>query len=130
MIVAWPFLEALVTGDRREHHLLQRPRDAPVRTAFLAAMVTVYGLLWLAGGNDIMATHLHLSLNAITYVMRVSVFVVPTAVFLVARSWCLGLQRADRDLLLHGGETGVIVRSAEGGHRSGTSGSVPSGRLS
>ena len=116
MIVAWPFLEAWVTGDRREHHLLQRPRDAPVRTAFLAAMVTVYGLLWLAGGNDIMATHLHLSLNAITYVMRVSVFVVPTAVFLVARSWCLGLQRADRDLLLHGRETGVIVRSAEGGY--------------
>ena len=116
MIVAWPFLEAWVTGDRREHHLLQRPRDAPVRTAFLAAMVTLYGLLWLAGGNDIMATHLHLSLNAITYVMRVAVFVVPIAVFLVARSWCLGLQRADRDLLLHGRETGMIVRSAEGGY--------------
>ena len=25
----WPFLEAWVTGDKREHHLLQRPRNAP-----------------------------------------------------------------------------------------------------
>ena len=115
-IVLWPFMEAWVTGDRREHHLLQRPRDAPVRTAFLAAMVTLYGLLWMAGGNDILATHFHLSLNEITYVMRGAVFVLPAAVFLVARAWCLGLQRADRDLLLHGRETGVIVRSPEGGY--------------
>src|SRR4249919_1054705 len=41
MIIGWPFLEAWVTGDKREHHLLQRPRNAPTRTAFLAAMVTV-----------------------------------------------------------------------------------------
>ncbi len=116
MIVGWPFLEAWVTGDRREHHLLQRPRDAPTRTAFLAAMVCVYGLLWMAGGNDILATRLHLSLNQITYVMRVAVLVVPVLVFLVARAWCLGLQRADRDRLLHGRETGVVVRSPEGGY--------------
>ncbi len=34
-VLAWPFLEAWVTGDKREHHLLQRPRNAPTRTAFL-----------------------------------------------------------------------------------------------
>jgi ubiquinol-cytochrome c reductase cytochrome b subunit len=117
MIVLWPFMEAWVTGDRREHHLLQRPRDAPVRTAFLAAMITVYGLLWLAGGNDIVATHFHLSLNEVTQVMRVAVFVIPPVVFYVARTWCLGLQRADRERLLHGRETGVIVRAADGGYR-------------
>jgi ubiquinol-cytochrome c reductase cytochrome b subunit len=116
MIAGWPFLEAWVTGDRREHHLLQRPRDAPTRTAFLAAMVCVYGLLWMAGGNDILATRLHLNLNQITHVMRAAVLVVPVLVFLVARAWCLGLQRADRDRLLHGRETGVVVRSSEGGY--------------
>jgi ubiquinol-cytochrome c reductase cytochrome b subunit len=115
-IVGWPFLEAWVTGDRREHHVLQRPRDAPTRTAFLAAMVTVYGLLWAAGGNDILATHFHWSLNSVTYFMRGAVFVLPTVVFHVARRWCIGLQRADRDRLLHGSETGVIVRSPEGGY--------------
>ena len=55
IVLAWPFLEAWVTGDKREHHLLQRPRNAPTRTAFLVAMITLYGLLWAAGGNDLIA---------------------------------------------------------------------------
>jgi ubiquinol-cytochrome c reductase cytochrome b subunit len=63
LFLSYPFLESWVTGDKREHHLLQRPRNAPTRTAFLAAMVTAYGLLWAAGGNDILATQLHLSVN-------------------------------------------------------------------
>ena len=116
MIIGWPFLEQWVTGDKREHHLLQRPRNAPTRTAFLAAMVTEYGLLWAAGGNDILATHFHWSLNSITYFMRGAIFIVPAIVFYVTRRWCIGLQRADNDLLLHGYETGIIMRSPEGGY--------------
>src|SRR3954449_6488389 len=116
MIIGWPFLEAWVTGDKREHHLLQRPRNAPTRTAFLAAMVTVYGLLWAAGGNDIIATQLHMNLNKITYFMRAAVFIIPPIVFYVTRRWCIGLQRADTDRLLHGYETGIIMRSPDGGY--------------
>jgi ubiquinol-cytochrome c reductase cytochrome b subunit len=116
MIIGWPFLEAWVTGDKREHHLLQRPRNAPTRTAFLAAMVTVYGLLWAAGGNDILATHFHWSLNSITYFMRAAIFIIPLIVFYITRRWCIGLQRADNDRLLHGYETGIIMRSPEGAY--------------
>ncbi len=116
MIIGWPFLEAWVTGDKREHHLLQRPRNAPTRTAFLAAMVTVYGLLWAAGGNDILATHLHMNLNSITYFMRAAIFVIPPIVFYVTRRWCIGLQRADNDRLLHGYETGIIMRAPNGAY--------------
>ena len=116
MIIGWPFLEAWVTGDRREHHLLQRPRNAPTRTAFLAAMVTVYGLLWAAGGNDILATHLHMNLNSITYFMRAAVFVIPPIAFYITRRWCIGLQRADNDRLLHGYETGIIMRAPDGAY--------------
>ncbi len=114
MVIGWPFLEAWVTGDKREHHLLQRPRNAPTRTAFLAAMVTVYGLLWAAGGNDIIAVMLHMNLNSITYFMRAAIFVIPPIVFYVTRRWCIGLQRADNDRLLHGYETGIIMRSPDG----------------
>ncbi|MGA8247317.1 MAG: ubiquinol-cytochrome c reductase cytochrome b subunit [Nocardioides sp.] len=116
MVIGWPFLEAWVTGDKREHHLLQRPRNAPTRTAFLAAMITVYGLLWAAGGNDILATHFHWSLNSITYFMRGAIFILPPIVFFAARRWCIGLQRADRDRVLHGYETGIIMRSPDGGY--------------
>jgi ubiquinol-cytochrome c reductase cytochrome b subunit len=115
-VILWPFLEQWVTGDQREHHLLQRPRNAPTRTAFMAAMVTAYGLLWAAGGNDILATHFSWSLNSITYFIRAAVFLMPPVVFYVTRRWCIGLQRADNDRLLHGYETGIIMRSAEGGY--------------
>jgi ubiquinol-cytochrome c reductase cytochrome b subunit len=116
VVMMLPFLEAWISGDKREHHLLQRPRDAPARTAFMAALITVYGLFWAAGGNDIIATHLHMSLNSITYFLRAAVFIAPPIVFIVVRRWCLGLQRADRDRLLHGYETGIISRSPDGAY--------------
>ena len=114
VMLAYPFIEQWVTGDKREHHLLERPRNAPTRTAFLAAMVTLYGLLWAAGGNDVIATQFHLNLNYITYFMRVAVFVVPVIVFMITKRWCISLQRHDNDMLLHGYESGVIMRSPEG----------------
>ena len=55
ILLMLPFIEAWITGDKREHHLLQRPRNAPTRTAVMVALMTFYGLLWAAGGNDIIA---------------------------------------------------------------------------
>ncbi len=115
-VLAWPFLEEWVTGDKREHHLLQRPRNAPTRTAFLAAMITLYGLLWAAGGNDLIAVVFQLNLNYITYFMRGAIFIIPPLVFFLTRRWCISLQRSDNEKLLHGYETGIIMRSAEGGY--------------
>jgi ubiquinol-cytochrome c reductase cytochrome b subunit len=116
MVLAYPFLEQWITGDKREHHLLQRPRNAPTRTAFLSAMITLYGLLWAAGGNDILATTFHLNLNYITYFMRGAIFVIPVLAFILAKRWCIALQRQDNEKLLHGYETGIIMRSPEGGY--------------
>jgi ubiquinol-cytochrome c reductase cytochrome b subunit len=114
--MAYPFLEAWITGDKREHHLLQRPRNAPTRTAFLVGMMTLFGLLWMEGGNDILAVQLHLNLNYITYFMRGAVFVGPVIAFLITRRWCISLQRADQARLLHGYESGIIMRSPEGAY--------------
>nr|WP_245644407.1 ubiquinol-cytochrome c reductase cytochrome b subunit [Nocardioides jensenii] len=116
IVMLLPFLEAWITGDKREHHLLQRPRDAPGRTAFMAALVTFYGLAWAAGGNDILATQFHLSLNQITYALRVLIFAGPVIAFLVTKRWCISLQRHDRQTLLHGRETGTVRRSHDGGY--------------
>ncbi|WP_354638782.1 cytochrome b [Kitasatospora camelliae] len=113
-IAAYPFLEAWITRDSRERHLLDRPRNVPVRTALGAAWISLYLVLLAGGGNDLFATHLHLSLNTITYAVRVGVFTVPVAVFAVTRRWCLGLQRRDREKVLHGRESGVIRRLPTG----------------
>jgi ubiquinol-cytochrome c reductase cytochrome b subunit len=111
---AYPFIEAWVTKDKREHHILDRPRNAPTRTALGCMAITFYLVLFLAGGNDLIATHFHLSINDITNSFRFLLFAAPPAVFWVAKRVCLGLQRRDRDLVLHGRETGRIVRLPHG----------------
>src|SRR5690349_995528 len=113
---AWPFVENWLTGDKREHHLLQRPRNTPTRTAIGVAGVVMYAIFWIAGGNDIVATKFHLSLNAITWFSRVAWIVLPIISFFITRRICIGLQRSDADRVLHGYETGIIERSPEGGY--------------
>ena len=83
VLYVWPFLEARFTGDRAEHHLLDRPRDRPVRTAIGVAGLTFYAVLLLAGSNDIVARLLGVSVTGITAVLRVLVLVLPlvTALF-------------------------------------------------
>jgi ubiquinol-cytochrome c reductase cytochrome b subunit len=113
-IAVYPFIESWVTGDKREHHLLDRPRNRPVRTGLGVAWLVLYFVLLIGGGNDIWATHFHLSINAITWFVRVSFFVLPALAFFATRRVCLGLQRRDRDKVLHGRETGIIKRLPHG----------------
>ncbi|MBD8608171.1 cytochrome bc complex cytochrome b subunit [Aeromicrobium sp. CFBP 8757] len=112
---AWPFIEQWITGDKRDHHLLQRPRNAPVRTALGVAGMTAYGVAWAAGGNDIIATKFHMDIYTLTNIFRVGFFVFPIIAFMVTKRICIGLQRADANRILHGYETGVIERSPDGG---------------
>ncbi|GCD91791.1 ubiquinol-cytochrome c reductase cytochrome b subunit [Nocardioides sp. LS1] len=114
ILLLLPFVESWITGDKREHHLLQRPRNAPTRTAVMVSLMTFYGLMWAAGGNDIIAIKLHASINQITYFMRAAVFIGPAIAFVIARRWCISLQRHDNETLLHGYETGIIMRSPTG----------------
>jgi ubiquinol-cytochrome c reductase cytochrome b subunit len=110
----YPFIEAWVTGDKREHHLLDRPRNQPVRTGLGAMALTFYLVLFLAGGNDIMAFVFGLSINAITWTLRVALIVAPALAFVITKRICLGLQRRDRDKVLHGRETGIVMRTPTG----------------
>lgn len=115
-LALYPFIEAWITGDKGEHHVLDRPRNVPTRTALGVAGMTVYGLLWMAGGNDIIATQFGVSLNDVTYFMRVAVFVGPVVAFIITKRICLSLQRRDAERVLHGSESGTIVRLPDGGY--------------
>ncbi len=110
----YPFVEAWVTGDKREHHVLDRPRNMPVRTGLGMAMLTFYGILMVACGNDIIAVAFHLSIDDITNVLRVGLLVFPIVAFVVTKRLCLSLQRHDRQVALHGKESGRLVRTLEG----------------
>jgi ubiquinol-cytochrome c reductase cytochrome b subunit len=104
----WPFLEQWITGDRSEHHINDRPRNAPTRTAIGIAAITFYGILWLEGANDVIADHLSISLYVTTEVARYAIFIGPVVAYWVTKRICLGLQRKDMHLLEHGVETGII----------------------
>ena len=110
----YPFLEAWATGDKREHHLLERPRNAPVRTGIGVMSIVFYALLWLGGGNDLVATTFNLSINAITWFLRIGLIILPPLAFIITKRICLGLQRRDREKLLHGYESGRILRLPHG----------------
>jgi ubiquinol-cytochrome c reductase cytochrome b subunit len=113
-LALYPFIEAYASGDHREHHLLDRPRNATFRTSFGVSLLTAFFVLVLAGTNDLLATQFRLSLNDITWTLRFMVLVAPAIAFWVTKRICLGLQRRDRELVLHGHETGRIVRFASG----------------
>ena len=110
----YPFVERWVTKDDREHHLLDRPRNNPVRTGIGMAGITAYSVFMFAAGNDIMAIKLGMSINHITWFFRIGLFVLPPLMFWVTKRICLSLQRRDRDTVLHGRETGTIIRTPDG----------------
>jgi ubiquinol-cytochrome c reductase cytochrome b subunit len=112
----YPFIEQWVSGDKSEHHILDRPRNAPTRTAFGVAAITWYVVLVAGGANDIIATTFAVSLNAVTYTLRVALFVAPVLAFLLTKRICIGLQRSDEERLLHGAESGIIERDPSGGY--------------
>jgi ubiquinol-cytochrome c reductase cytochrome b subunit len=116
VMASYPFVEAWVTGDKSEHHILDRPRNNPTRTAFGVAAMTGYAMLWIGGGNDLVATTFGVSLNSVTYFLRVAVFVAPVLAFLLTKRICIGLQRSDEERLLHGAESGIIERDPSGGY--------------
>ena len=114
LLISYPFIEAWASGDKREHHLLDRPRDAPTRTALGVMAITFYVLLWIGGGNDIIAVGFDLSINSVIWALRISLIVLPPIAFVITKRICLALQRRDREKLLHGRETGQIMRMPNG----------------
>ena len=110
IVATYPFVEAWITGDKREHHIAERPRNAPTRTAIGAAGVTFYAVLWAAASSDLMATHFKVTIEGVIHVLQVLFFLGPVLAFFITKRVCLGLQKKDREIALHGYESGRIVR--------------------
>ncbi|MFZ7088035.1 cytochrome b [Curtobacterium sp. RRHDQ10] len=113
-VAFYPFFEGWVTGDKREHHILDRPRNAPTRTAIGAAGVTLYAGLWAAASSDIIATHFLVSIDQVIHVIQAIVVLGPFVAFWITKRVCIALQKKDREIVLHGYESGRIVRLPHG----------------
>ena len=91
----WPFLEARFTGDQRTHHLLDRPRDRPVRTTMGVATLAFYTVMTLAASTDVIATTFGVSVNAVLWAFRVLALVAPPIAGWIAFRLCSELQARD-----------------------------------
>jgi ubiquinol-cytochrome c reductase cytochrome b subunit len=94
VLYAWPWAEARVTGDDEEHHLIDRPRDHPVRTALGVAGLTFLGVLLAAGSHDLQGLLLGVSVDVMTGFYRVLVLVLPPVAGVVAWKVCRDLAGA------------------------------------
>lgn len=113
-MAAYPFIESWVTKDEGEQHILDRPRNRPVRTALGVAWISFYLVALIGAANDIIAIRLHVAVESVTWAVRIGLFLVPVVAFFITKRWALGLQRRDRDTVLHGRETGTIRRLPHG----------------
>ena len=114
LAATYPAIERKLTKDNASHNLLQRPRDVPVRSALGMMAISFMFVLLLSGGNDVIAYVLNISLNATTWAGRIGLLLLPPAAYYITYRICLGLQRADRAILEHGIETGIIKRLPHG----------------
>jgi ubiquinol-cytochrome c reductase cytochrome b subunit len=113
-LLMYPLIERKLSKDDAHHNLLQRPRDVPVRTSLGVMALTLFMVLMIAGVNDVVAFQFNISLNAMTWAGRLGVLILPPMAYYVTYRVCLGLQRADREVLEHGVETGIIKRLPHG----------------
>ena len=83
LVAIYPFIEAWITGDKREHHIAQRPRNAATRTAIGVAGVIFYAVLWAAASSDLIATHFMLTMEGVIHTLQALLFVGPVLGYFV-----------------------------------------------
>jgi quinol---cytochrome-c reductase cytochrome b subunit len=114
VVAVWPFIERRVTGDRKPHNLLDWPWESPFRAATGSAILTIFAVLTLAGGNDVLAAFLDLPVEGLTWIFRFLVIALPIAVWLVVYVLCRSRQdRAAPGEVPKGGT--AVVRNRAGG---------------
>ncbi|MEI6700315.1 MAG: ubiquinol-cytochrome c reductase cytochrome b subunit [Actinomycetota bacterium] len=111
--MAWPWIEQKFTKDKEIHHLLDRPRDVPHRTAFGVAFFSLLAILFIASSTDVLANFFHVSLNTVLIIMRVLTFLVPIIAYPVAYFICVELQRGG-SIMGKRKIPNVVVRTTEG----------------
>jgi ubiquinol-cytochrome c reductase cytochrome b subunit len=95
VLASFPFLERRLLRDRSVHNLLDRPREAPTRTAFGVAFLTWIFLIFAFGASDRVYVLFGVSYETLLTVFRIAIWVVPAVLFLTVRRLCRELQHAD-----------------------------------
>jgi quinol---cytochrome-c reductase cytochrome b subunit len=95
VLALFPWAERRLTRDGSVHNLLQRPREAPNRTAFGVAFLSWVFLIFVFGAADRVLVLFDLSYNLQLDVFRIAIWVVPAVLFVVVRRVCRELQASE-----------------------------------
>ncbi len=95
VLAAFPWIERRLTRDQGFHNLLDRPRDAPNRTAFGVAFLTWVFLIFAFGAADRTFVLFEASYNTQLTIFRIGIWVIPAILFFLVRRICLGLREAE-----------------------------------
>jgi ubiquinol-cytochrome c reductase cytochrome b subunit len=92
----WPAMERRwISHDYGFHNLLERPRDAPLRTAIGMGVFTWVTMIFVAGGVDRVTVLFDLSYTSVIWVFRFAIWIVPVVVGLISHRVCVELQRGE-----------------------------------
>jgi ubiquinol-cytochrome c reductase cytochrome b subunit len=111
VLASWPWIERRITGDRGYHNLLDRPRDAPWRTAFGAGFLTWVFVVFFAGAADRVYLFLGWSYQAQIWIYRIASCVLPFVVYYLTRRICEELLENER--ISHEREQAELEAQAE-----------------
>ena len=92
----WPWLEREFSGDHAFHNVLDRPRDAPWRTAIGVGMLTWVLLVFIAGSADRVYVLFNITYVSQIWFYRVAVFVGPLVAGAIAYWVCKELKAGER----------------------------------
>ena len=90
-LYAWPAIERRLTGDRAQHNLLDRPRDAPVRTAVGVAVFTLVATVFFAGAADRAFVEVGVGYETQVWIYRGLTLIAPVVAFFATRRICRNL---------------------------------------
>jgi ubiquinol-cytochrome c reductase cytochrome b subunit len=95
LMFAWPTLERRISGDDAFHNLLDRPREAPWRTALGAAIFTWIMMIFVFGSADRAYVLFGIPYEDQLQVYRVLIWVVPALVLWITKRVCDELREKD-----------------------------------
>jgi ubiquinol-cytochrome c reductase cytochrome b subunit len=120
LLFAWPSIERRITGDRSQHNLLDRPREAPLRTAVGAALFTFVATVFFAGAADRAFVQIGIKYEVQVWIYRALAILLPFAVYWVTRRACEELRA--RELAVGSATPARRIRRGPGGGFSSAGG--------
>lgn len=112
-LIAWPFIEPRLTGDRAAHDVLEPPSAVPLRVGVGAALIFEGLLLTFAAGDDQTSATLHVRLETLVWIYRVALLAGPFVVGVLAARIAAEMRaRRERGA---GPDAVELVRNARGG---------------